>query len=93
MTHFKPHDDDNTDFGAEYGREVLFEVIRMGNSAKVTAIDGETGTEVSIIGPANSTLYSLKANAMRKLMNAMGKDSPGQAQTDPRAPRKPGWYA
>jgi hypothetical protein len=93
MTHFKPHDDDNTDFGAEYGREVLFEVIRLGNSAKVTAIDSATGTEVSLVGPANSTTYSLKANAMRKLMNALGKDEAGEGQNDPRAPRRPGRYA
>ncbi len=95
---FKPQDDDNALIAAEYGREVLFEVIMMGNVAKVTAVDPETGLEVSIIGPANATPYTLKANAMRKLISALSKGAGEGVDDDsvtggPSRPKKPGLYA
>jgi len=48
-------------------QEVLFEFRQIGNSVKVTAIDPQSGTEVSIVGAANMTQYSLKQAALRKL--------------------------
>lgn len=95
MTHFKFDDESSFDPQAEYGREVLFEVIFIGNVAKVTAIDVETGVEVSIIGPPNATQYSLKMNAMRKLLSVLNKmHSEAEPQNDwLNPPGKPGRYA
>lgn len=90
MTYFNSPDEESQALSAQYGREVLFEIMFVGNSAKVTAIDSETGLEVSIVGPPKATMYSLKANAMRKLLRALGRggdDSADQPQG------KPGWYA
>ena len=54
-------------------RHVLFEMIRIGNSVKMTAIDGATGQEAVIIGPASAGERTLKANALRKLDYVLGK--------------------
>jgi|GEM_PF-377063 len=88
---FKPNHDDS-DLAAEYGREVLFEVIFIGNAVKVTAIDAETGVETSIIGPPTLTQYSMKANAMRKLAAVLAKLESDPDGCDPPPRRKPGWY-
>jgi len=92
MPHFKPNDDD-TDIGAQYGREVLFEIIYVGNLAKVNAIDAETGIEVSIVGPPNATKYSLQMNAMRKLIRVLNKTEGAERDEGFRKYRRPGWYA
>jgi hypothetical protein len=47
--------------------EVLFEVRALGNAVKVSALDPRTNTEVSVMGSAYATPYSLKMNALRKL--------------------------
>jgi hypothetical protein len=52
---------------------VIYEVICIGNSVKVSAIDAHTGVEVAIVGNARMPLYSLKANALRKLRRALEK--------------------
>ena len=57
------HDDQNG--------EVLIEVQQLGNAVKVSAIDPATNTEVSVVGSAHMTLYSLKMNAVRKLRAAL----------------------
>jgi hypothetical protein len=54
--------------------EVLFEVRQLGNSVKISAIDPATNTEVSVVGPANATPYSLKMNAVRKLKAALRRN-------------------
>ena len=51
--------------------EVLIEVQQLGNAVKVCAIDPATNTEVSVVGSAHTTLYSLKMNAVRKLKAAL----------------------
>ncbi|MCB2108751.1 MAG: hypothetical protein KDE14_13670 [Rhodobacteraceae bacterium] len=51
--------------------EVLFEIVAIGNSVKVSAIDPLSNTEVSIIGAPSMTRYSLKMNALRKLEKVM----------------------
>ncbi|MSO97344.1 MAG: hypothetical protein EXR11_03865 [Rhodospirillaceae bacterium] len=92
MTQFKPNHDDSP-FSPEQGREALSEVIAMGNAVKVIAIDVETGTEVSIVGSAAMTPYSLKMNAMRKLIAVLSK----MEEPEPDHPRqsrlRPGRYA
>jgi hypothetical protein len=53
--------------------EVLFEMIAMGNSVKVSAIDPHSNLEVSVIGPLTASTYTLKMNALRKLKARLRK--------------------
>ncbi len=48
-------------------REVIYEFFRLGNAVKVSAVDTETMTEVSIVGPATASEASLRHAALRKL--------------------------
>ncbi len=48
-------------------REVLFEFYQVGNAVKVSAVDPETMTEVSIVGAPSMTEDMLKRAALRKL--------------------------
>jgi hypothetical protein len=57
--------------------EVLFEMLAMGNSVKVSAIDPATNTEVSVVGSIHTSPYSLKMNALRKLQAAIRKNNQG----------------
>ena len=52
---------------------IIFEFITMGGSVKVSAIDAKTGTEVSIVGPANAPRRTLERNAANKLRFVMEK--------------------
>jgi hypothetical protein len=56
-------------------RETFFELRTIGGFVKVTAIDAETGLEVSIVGPAAASEVLLRANALRKLEAALRKAS------------------
>ena len=57
----------------------LVEFVRIGNSAKVSAIDPETGTEVSIVGPASAGEAILSRNAVAKLVRKLqSKTTDGQ---------------
>jgi hypothetical protein len=49
------------------GRDVIFEFYRVGNSVKVSAVDTETLTEVSIVAPLTASETTLRNNALRKL--------------------------
>ena len=48
-------------------REVYFEFVAIGNVVKVTAIDSQTGTEVSAMGPASSSQADLQQLVLQKL--------------------------
>jgi len=52
-------------------RETLFEFHQIGAFTKATAIDAETGLEVSIVGPSNASELVLRNNALRKLAAAL----------------------
>jgi hypothetical protein len=54
-------------------REVLFELVRVGGSVKASAVDTETGVEVSIVGPASVGAAQLKAVALKKLNYVLEK--------------------
>ena len=54
-------------------REALFEFHRVGNFMKVSALDPDSGIEVSIVGPANASEHVLRTNALRKLEAALRK--------------------
>jgi hypothetical protein len=63
---------------AKKGDEVYFEFTMQGNVLKATAIDPNTGTEVSVIGPANpSARDALKIAAARKLEFVLKKKRGG----------------
>ena len=47
--------------------EVYFEFVAIGNVVKVTAIDSQTGTEVSAMGPASASQADLQQLALQKL--------------------------
>jgi hypothetical protein len=49
------------------GREVYFEFTVVGRSVKVSAIDGATGLEVSVVGPATASRADLERLALQKL--------------------------
>jgi len=54
--------------------KVIFEHIRIGQSVKVSAVDPNTGTEVSIIGPASASPRILEENARKKLLRRLEKN-------------------
>lgn len=58
--------------------EVLIEMIQMGNTVKVVAVDPASGTEVSIVGPMSAGEEMLKRNAIRKLDYVMRKQAGSQ---------------
>ncbi len=53
--------------------EVLFEFRRIGTSVKVSAIDADSGTEVSIVGPASASQLHLRRVALQKLQFVLNK--------------------
>ena len=53
--------------------EYLIEFHQIGNSVKVTAIDPESMTEVSIVGAAGAPKEQLKRVAVQKLLYVMAK--------------------
>mgnify|MGYP006282291265 CR=1 FL=1 len=61
------------------GRDVIFEIRRIGTVAKATAVDVSTGIEVSITGPANASEFSLQEAARRKLAFVLKRREGGGA--------------
>jgi hypothetical protein len=53
--------------------EILFEFVIQGNYVKATAIESVTGTEASIVGPANAPREALAQAAARKLKYVLEK--------------------
>jgi hypothetical protein len=58
-------------------REIIFEFLRAGGAVKVTAVDVESGTEVSIVGDPAAPEAMLKRVAKQKLDWVMGKQAKG----------------
>ena len=58
---------------AEGSPEVYFEFTAIGTSVKVVAIDSGTGTEVTVIGPANAARSDLQRLALGKLKLKLAK--------------------
>ena len=48
-------------------REVYFEITVIGTTAKVVAIDGASGIEVAVLGPAHAAKRDLRRLAVAKL--------------------------
>ena len=57
------------------GRDVIFEITRIGDVQRVAAIDVASGLEVVIQAPANAALVDVRALALRKLEWALTRES------------------
>lgn len=68
---------------------VLFEFQRVGSYLRVTAIDANTGVEVTVAGPATGSQELLKRTAINKLRFVQNKGT-GPAPSPNPAPPKPG---
>jgi hypothetical protein len=53
------------------GREVIYEIVRMGDYVKVSAVDPVTMVEVSVVGPSRGPIEPVKQVALRKLRRAL----------------------
>lgn len=53
--------------------EILFEFKRNGNCVKVTAIEPETQTEVSVVVPASISVDEMKLQALNRLNYVLKK--------------------
>jgi hypothetical protein len=53
---------------------VYFERIVIGASAKVVAVDANTGVEVTVIGPANATQADMQKLALAKLKARIARE-------------------
>lgn len=54
---------------------IIIEFRQVGNAVKVTAMDDETLTEVSITGPASASRQELEQAAVQKLKYVLSKAS------------------
>ena len=52
-------------------REIIFEITRMGDYVKVSAVDPVTMVEVSVVGPSRGSIEAVKSVAVRKLRRAI----------------------
>ncbi len=59
------------------GNEIFVEFVVLGGVVKVTAIDGKTGEEASIVAPATAPRAGLAEAAKRKLDYVLKKKSGG----------------
>jgi hypothetical protein len=55
------------------GREIIIEFAPVGNIVKVSAMDVQTLTEVSVQGPASAGQEALKRNAIKRLEYVLKK--------------------
>lgn len=55
------------------GREIIIEFHPIGNVVKVSAMDTQSLTEISIQGPANGQEAILKRNALKRLEYVLKK--------------------
>lgn len=69
--------------------EVLFEIQRLGNTAKATAIDAGSGLEAVVTAPATTTDRDLQLLALRKLRYLQGRELAPDAPAAP-APKGKG---
>ena len=60
---------------AEAPCEVFFVFIAIGAVVKVVAIDGATGTEVSVIGPVSAAQADLEQLAVGKLKARLAREA------------------
>jgi hypothetical protein len=61
--------------GVDGRGEVYFEFTRIGATVKVAAIDGHTGIEVTVVGPAAAVPSDLERLALAKLKARLARES------------------
>jgi hypothetical protein len=61
--------------------EVIFEFQIMAHAVKVSAVDVDTGTEVSIMGPRSASQAELEKTARAKLEWVLGKGGGRRGRT------------
>jgi hypothetical protein len=54
-------------------REIIIECAQFGNSVRVTAIDAESGTEVTFQAPLSASKLEMERTAVNKLNYVMKK--------------------
>ena len=64
-----------------HAREVYFELYPVGDSIKVSAVDGDTGVEVSIVGPSKLPQAELERVALNKLNYVMNQKADENEQS------------
>lgn len=64
-------------------REVIFEYLPVGISVKVTAVDVETGLEVSVVGPSTASRSELERVAANKLRYMLARQQAGGGKDEP----------
>lgn len=69
---------------SEEEREIIFEIVRVGDTQRVAAIDVASGVEVVVIAPANASLADVRTLAIKKLERAL------KASDDEAPPPGPG---
>ncbi len=60
----------------------IVEILQVGNSLKVSAVDPVTGREVSIIAPVNASEADLHRAAVQKLEFVLGRDKGKRRRED-----------
>ncbi len=55
------------------GREIIIEFFPVGNFVKVSAMDAQSLTEISVQGPASAPQEMLKRNAVKRLEYVLKK--------------------
>jgi hypothetical protein len=65
-------------------REVIFEIVRVGDVQRIAAVDVATGVEVVVQAPAQAALADVRALALRKLERALA----GEGDAPPERPGK-----
>jgi hypothetical protein len=65
---------------ASSDRRIIFEIIRLGDYVKVSAVDPVTLIEVSVMGPARGPIEAVKQVALRKLRRAIGGGGAGEPE-------------
>ncbi len=65
-------------------RQIIFEMIVVGDYVRVATVDVKTGLEVVAVGPKSASEYELKKLGERKLMRVL------EQHLDPNHKKKPG---
>ena len=68
----------------ESEREVIFEIVRLGDTQRVAAIDSESGVEVVVIAPAHAALADVRLLALKKLERVLAGSGESEPPPDPR---------
>ncbi len=66
---------------ARPSREIYIELVRVGDSAKLTVIDAESGVEAVVLGPAHAARSDLEKLAVQKLERMLSQQSDSNKPT------------